>query len=453
MMDRIGRSASRWGALGLAVLMLSACGVTPAAPVLSPVEPAAVVQAATAPGGRLFVRRKTDGGMDGSRTAFEQKYRVTVKPHGLNVIGVDWVAVPPGVDVDALLARMQQDPTLEYAVKPNPVSLPTAIRRSQTGKYRTSGVGDPLRDVQYGLAQVEADKAWKATAAQAPVTIAIVDTGVDFGHPDLKDKLLPGYSTIAAQPSGRDDHGHGTHVAGIAAAMSDNGTGGSGMAPNAKLLPVKVLDANGKGDDADVAAGIVWAADHGASVINLSMVTDQASPLLRTAVEYAQGKHRAVIVAAMGNDGSSEKLYPAAFDGVIAVGASDMNDKPADFSNTGRWIAVTAPGVGIVSTFPTYSVTLSRAGFTPGYTTMDGTSMAAPFVSGLAALIKSQAMRQTPAQVKTAITKAAKDLGAKGFDESTGYGRIVAPKALSKSNATIIAMPVPAPSPSGYTAY
>jgi subtilisin family serine protease len=434
------------------MLLLSACGLTPPAPALTPVNPVAAPRAASTPGGRLFVRRKKEsGGLDGSRTAFEQKYRVTVKPHTLNVIGVDWVTVPPGVDVDDLLARMKQDATLEYAVKPNRVSLPTLIRRAQPSKYRSTGVGDPLRDVQYGLTQVNAAPAWKGTANQAPVTIAIVDTGVDFGHPDLKDKLLPGFSTIATQPSGKDDNGHGTHVAGIAAAMTDNGIGGSGMAPNAKLLPVKVLDANGEGDDADLATGIVWAADNGANVINLSVVTDQASPLLRTAVEYAQGKYKTVIVAAMGDDASGQKLYPAAFDGVIAVGATDQADRLADFSNTGRWISVTAPGVGIVSTFPTYGVTLNRQGFTQGYTTMDGTSLATPFVSGLAALIKSQSMRQTPAQIKTAITKAAQDLGAKGFDERFGYGRINAPKALGVSSAAIIATPVPTPAPNDYS--
>ncbi|MBC7541711.1 MAG: peptidase S8 [Candidatus Sericytochromatia bacterium] len=422
-------------AFSLTTALLGACGLstTPTSPRLSPASPEPVQQASVRQATHLVVKRKTGSGADSTRLAFEQKYRVTlVIPHVLDAIGVDVVPVPATMDAADLLARMSADEGIEYARLPGKVSLPRLVRNGTDLSVKSGkGTSDPLRNLQYGLTKVDAEAAWKITPGNGQVAIAIIDTGVDFNHPDLKGKLLTGFSTIAAQPSGKDDHGHGTHCAGIAAAVTDNAVGVAGMAPKAMLMPVKVLDASGNGADDDVATGIVWAADNGADVISLSLGTDQADPLMKDAVAYAQARRNCVIVAAMGNDGASVASYPAKFAGVIAVGATDAQDRLASYSNFGSWMSVVAPGTGIVSTFPTYAVTLNQSGYSKDYASLDGTSMAAPFVAGLAALVKSQGTRQTPAQVKAAITKGADDLGVKGFDDRFGFGRINARKTLS----------------------
>jgi thermitase len=288
---------------------------------------------------------------------------------------------------------------------------------------------DPLYGKQYAPQVTRAAEAW-ATAKGKGVITAIVDTGVDPGHPDLAKHLAEGWNTVANNANARDDHGHGTHCAGIAGALLDNKEGVVGIAPETTLLPVKVLDAEGSGSDETVASGIVWAADHGAGVISLSLGGPGESQALGEAVAYAL-KKGAAVVAAMGNDGTNEKSYPAAYPGVVAVGATNKTDAIAAFSQWGDWISLSAPGVAVLSTFPTYKVAMNDFGFPMTYATLDGTSMATPAVSGAAAVLRAKFPSLDAAQVKARLeASAAKVSGQADFDQHYGYGRINVLKAI-----------------------
>ena len=259
-----------------------------------------------------------------------------------------------------------------------------ALRRSRAVRYaeplrRLHALDDrqpdPGRAQQWGLDAIGADAAWTVTRG-AGVVVAVVDTGV-APAPDLAGRLLPGWNVIAGSDDAVDDNGHGTHVAGTVAEVEGNGLAESGVAPEASILPVKVLDANGTGSDVDVAAGIVWAADHGARIVNLSLGGSESSTVLADAVAYARAKG-VLIVAAAGNDGGTVGV-PARLAGVLAVGAVDAALVRAPFSAGGRALDLVAPGVGILQQ------TLDGAG---GYAdrSFSGTSMATPHVAGVAAL-------------------------------------------------------------------
>ncbi|MBO9540780.1 S8 family serine peptidase [bacterium] len=291
-------------------------------------------------------------------------------------------------------------------------------------------------------------RAWDATLGDPRVVVAVVDTGVDITHPDLRDRVVTGRNFVTQieedQDDGTtklvdlpdkgplDDNGHGTHVAGIIAA-AENLQGITGMAPRCKIMPIKSLAYNESGFSSDVAMGVVWAVDHGAHVINMSLGAYGGSKALEKAVAYALSKN-VTVVAAMGNDRADADAgfglspsYPAALPGVIAVGATDGDDKSAYFSNAGRWISVSAPGDGILSTTPTYPV----HGFVAqDYDEMSGTSMATPFVAGLTALMLSLTPNLTPQQLKGRLEASADDVGTPGFDTATGHGRINPMRAL-----------------------
>ncbi|HLO33511.1 MAG TPA: S8 family serine peptidase, partial [Anaerolineales bacterium] len=209
----------------------------------------------------------------------------------------------------------------------------------------------------------------------------------------------------------QDDNGHGTHVAGIAAALCNNGTGVAGVSWGARLMPVKVLNAAGNGTYADVADGIIWAADHGAQIINLSLGGGNSSQMLQDAVDYAAAKS-VVLVAAAGNAGRNSVFYPARYPNVIAVAATDPSNAHAGFSNYGPDVDLSAPGVSIYSTFP------------GGYGYNNGTSMATPFVSGLAAILRGIPGNSSPTLIASQMESTALDLGSPGMDDFYGYGLI-----------------------------
>lgn len=233
---------------------------------------------------------------------------------------------------------------------------------------------DPYFGLQWGLAKIGAPQAWDMTAGSHRINIAILDTGVDLDHPDLAGKIV---SNVRFSNSGSTDdvYGHGTHVAGIAAAMTNNGIGVAGLGYSSTIMNVKVLDDNGMGAYSWIVAGIIWAADNGAEIINLSLGAPYDSSAMEDAVNYAWSKG-VVVVAAAGNNGDTTPMYPAYYTNCIAVAATDVNDTLAYFSSYGEWVDVSAPGVSIYSTAKNN-----------GYGYMSGTSMASPDVAGLAALV------------------------------------------------------------------
>jgi thermitase len=271
---------------------------------------------------------------------------------------------------------------------------------------------------QWNLPIIETEVGWGVGKGSENVIVAVVDTGADLNHPDLKGRLQTGHNVINPDSSPMDDVGHGTHVAGIISALVNNGEGVAGMTWYNPVMPVKVLDENGAGNTYNVAQGIIWAADHGAKVINMSLGNYADANFLHDAIKYAFNKD-IVLIAASGNDNSEEPGFPAAYPEVLAVAASDNAKKKATFSNFGDYIGVTAPGVNIPSTYPHNQ-----------YAALSGTSMASPHVTALAALIRSTNPKLKNTEVMEIIRKTAEDLGTPGKDKYFGYGQIDVNRAL-----------------------
>jgi thermitase len=283
------------------------------------------------------------------------------------------------------------------------------------GAQAASGVAakwvpnDTMRSQQWALQTMGAYDAWEL-ARGTGVTIAVIDTGVDYIHPDLQGRVDLGRDFVDGDADPMDVQGHGTHVAGIAAASADDGFGVAGVAPGARVLAVRVLDGDGEGNYSQVASGITYAADHGAKVLNLSLGGPEKSELLRAAIDYASAKG-AIVTCAAGNEASDELGYPARYDSCVSVGATDISDSHAEFSNVGAGLDISAPGVGILSS------TMGGA-----FDSWDGTSMASPQVAGAAALLASQGLGRRA--VVGALTSTAHDLGAAGTDTTYGAGRL-----------------------------
>ena len=232
---------------------------------------------------------------------------------------------------------------------------------------------------QWGLPDIKALESWEVTSGNPDVKIAILDSGIDIDHPDLASKVVVSVN-FTNSPTVYDILGHGTHVAGIAAAVTNNSIGIAGTGYNCNLMNVKVANDRGESSSSWLAQGIIWAADNGADVINLSLVGGRFCSTVRSAVNYAWNKG-VVLVASAGNNRSSMPIFPAAFPNCIAVAATDENDSLAFFSNFGDWVDVAAPGTYIYSTMPNNN-----------YKYYSGTSMSAPFVSGLAGLLFTTAL-------------------------------------------------------------
>jgi thermitase len=271
---------------------------------------------------------------------------------------------------------------------------------------------------QWNLPLIETVQGWQVNRGAKDVVVAVVDTGVDLKHPDLQGQLLPGYNVISGSDSPQDDVGHGTHVSGVIAALVNNNLGVAGMTWYNKVLPVKVLDQTGAGSTYSVAQGIIWATDHGAKVMNLSLGNYADSGFLHDAIKYAYDKDVALI-AASGNDNTERPGYPAAYPEVFAVAATDSENKKAPFSNYGDYIDVAAPGVSIASTYPNNQ-----------YAALSGTSMASPHVTALAALIRSTNPMLKNTEVYEVMRQSAQDLGSPGRDKYFGFGLIDVVKAV-----------------------
>jgi CSLREA domain-containing protein len=269
-----------------------------------------------------------------------------------------------------------------------PATLPpsTLVQQSEPDYY-IGALASPLSDTfyasQWALDVIGVPQAWEALPSNSPaLSVAVIDSGVCASHPDLQGKLLAGWDFVQNDNTPQDEFGHGCAVTGVIVANSNNNIGIAGVALNAKAMPLRVLDAQGSGSYSRVAQAIIYAVDNGAHIINLSLGGASPSSLLQEAVTYAQ-THNVTIVAAAGNQGANTVMYPAAYDSVIAVGSVDQNLQRSSFSNYGATIDVYAPGRDIVTT------TLS------GYGYMSGTSLAAPYVTGVIALNKALGLQLT----------------------------------------------------------
>lgn len=309
-----------------------------------------------------------------------------LKKHGVNTrkiirgISVHVLNMPRGILVQEMVRRLNSEVAVEYA-EPNYVArametlVPNDERFQEQWALNNRGQTGGKPD-----ADIDAPEAWFIKTGSASVRIAIVDTGISSVHEDLSGKVGTGYNAIKNTPgNAEDDNGHGTHVAGIAAARTntDDRKGIAGVCWGCGLVPVKVLDENGSGTYGDVSEGIIWAADNGAQIINLSLGGSFSSATLQSAVKHAW--ERGVLLAcAAGNNGNQNPVYPGYYAECTAVAATDHRDEKPRWSSYGSWVDVAAPGVDILSTYPGNI-----------YVKLSGTSMATPHVAGLAGLVFS----------------------------------------------------------------
>jgi subtilisin family serine protease len=339
----------------------------------------------------------------------------------------------PLINAAAVIA----DPAGEKALRQHPGVLrvdPDAVVYTQA---KRPPAPPPAEVLPWGVDRIDADSVWDqnrdlvldpgANAGEG-VKVAVLDTGIDLDHPDLQANIKGGINAINPQKSPDDDNGHGTHVAGIIAA-ADNSEGVIGTAPKAWLYAVKVLDRRGSGYISDIIEGLDWCIQNGMQVVNMSFGTSTDVPSLHEALVAAYNRGL-VLVAAAGNSGPQDNtvLYPAKYDEVIAVSATDSKDALADWSSRGPEVELAAPGVDIYSTF---------TGGT--YKTLSGTSMASPHVAGTAALVIASGITDANGdgrindEVRRRLDGAAEDLGAAGRDSLYGWGLVSAAKAVSGS--------------------
>lgn len=340
----------------------------------------------------------------------------------LGSVGATQLGTVYGTDVlvvrgpDGIVRTLDSHPLTDYA-EPDHVM-----------RISLSDPDDPRFDDQYAHQRIDSVDGWTihpgSYTSSGGATIAVVDTGIDTDHPDLADQIDTansrcfGLGLLCVLTGYEDDNGHGTHVSGIAAALTNNATGVAGVAYDAEVMALKVCNAIGSCSTSDVASAVRYAADNGADVVNMSLGSSGASTTLHDAVQYAEGKG-VVLVAAAGNEGDDTKNYPASFPEVISVAATDSDDERADFSNTNEDVELAAPGVGVLSTYTGN-----------GYRELSGTSMASPHVAGLAGLLVGQNPDWSNDQVRDRMGNCSDDLGDSGRDDSFGFGRIDLERAL-----------------------
>ncbi|OGZ41615.1 MAG: hypothetical protein A3C80_00225 [Candidatus Ryanbacteria bacterium RIFCSPHIGHO2_02_FULL_45_43] len=347
------------------------------------------------------------------------------------------VSVASGEDVTGALRRFRGRSDIEYA-EPNYIARAFFTPNDPYYSYQWH-----LDNAVYG--GIETEQAWDIARGNG-VTIAVVDTGVAYENngsfykkaPDLVNTAFTaGFDFVNNDTHPNDDNGHGTHVTGTLAQSTDNNTGVAGVAFQASIMPVKVLDSRGSGTYADVADGIRWAADNGATVVNLSLGGPTPATYLESAIRYAYEKG-VTIVAASGNDGAGVVSYPAAYDDyVIAVGATRFDEARAPYSNYGSALDIVAPGgdLSVDQNGDGYGdgvlqQTFNNRPYSFGYFFYQGTSMATPHIAGVAALVISSGIATTPDQVRLALQSTADDLGDSGRDDMFGWGIVNAGAAL-----------------------
>ena len=295
------------------------------------------------------------------------------------------------------------------------LSITALLVASESNKtFAETGI-DPLLDQQWGLTAIGARSVWSITRG-AGVTVAVIDSG-SGPHPDLDANMEVGRTMFGSTDSAGmvdvdTDKGHGTHVAGIIAAVADNGIGGAGVAPQVRVLPIRALDSLGSGDSKDVSKSVRFAVDSGAKVINLSLGGEFESPSLTAAIQYAVDRNVLVVAAAGNGTANAAPKWPAASDLTLAVTAVDRNSNVTTFDQLGEYIDLAAPGTSILSTSNN------------DYKLQSGTSMAAAFVSGAAALLFAAQPSITAAQVRDILQRTATDIGAPGRDTTFGYGLV-----------------------------
>ncbi len=344
--------------------------------------------------------------------------------------------VPPDVEKtgpQTAIYKVKTGETLEIAVR-KLQGTPGVSGASVNVVYKAAGEAiepnDPIYSRQWYLSTIGASRAWaKAQGGQA-ITVAILDSGIDAGHPEFSGRIVGGQSFVPGSAGPNDDFGHGTHVAGAIGALTNNGVGIAGVAPHVKLLPIKVLDSQGLGTLDVVVAGIQAAKEAGVRVINMSLASQVSSSLQDQVIDQCV-KAGIIVVAAAGNDGTDTPEFPAGSPGVLAIGATDMSDVRTSFSNGGAHVRIVAPGVDIASTYPRSQ---------GSYVYKNGTSMAAPIVTGVVAAMLAVKPSLTPNDVARILYETG--ASSRGFSQAR---RVDFAAAIAAVVPEVMAEPVPAP--------
>ncbi|MED4988852.1 S8 family peptidase [Parageobacillus toebii] len=318
-----------------------------------------------------------------------------------------------------------EDVVNAYAKNPNVIAV------SRSAYFSRAAVDDAKSYDMYHLTTLQVNKAL-ALAGKHPVKVAVVDTGIDAHHPELKNKIISNYNVMNPMQKGAVDV-HGTHVAGIIAGEKGNGVGGYGVFPNAQIISIDVFNRSFFSSDYIVAEGILEAIRQKAQVINLSLSSSVPSPIVEEAIKKAVEKN-ITVVAAAGNSGINTYEYPAALEGVIGVGATNAKNELADFSTYGPAVDVVAPGEDIYSSV--YDIDKKST-----FAKISGTSMATPMVTATVAMLLSKNPKLTPYEINYILNKTAKDLGEKGYDFKYGYGLVNPVAALQFNPKNIPANP------------
>ncbi|MNX92363.1 Thermophilic serine proteinase precursor [compost metagenome] len=456
------------GAL-LALFALSGCGVTGGSPLstggasqgANDTSMMAARKAGRVQKDAVLVKLKNLA--DAEAVAKAHGLEVSRRINGIQLVELRTTAKAPAADwLDVTLRKLGADSRVAFA-EPN---LSLRLKSSASDELPSNvalegGSGeDPLRRLQYSLDAMKVEQAWQTTRGDKKIVVAVIDSGVDAKHKDLKANLSADAYDAFSDRKGLDaaspemvsrlggrfaSLGHGTHVAGIIGAVAGNKVGISGVAPNCTMMPIKIFpglslkpDPRFAGQDQEsviagvVAQGIVYATDHGAQIINMSLGFPHESQALAAAVQYALQKNVTVLVAA-----GNERLEGSPINtlanqpGVIGVGATDEDDRVTFFSNAGKYVSIAAPGSRVLSTMPS----LFNGMVSKPYQYMDGTSMACPNAAGVAALVKSVKPNLSPAQVKDILEKSADDRGPAGYDTDYGHGRVNAERAVALAKA------------------
>ena len=363
--------------------------------------------------GRLIVQERT--GADPDRVARAFMMQGTVAMRRIPQIG-HYVLQIPEARVDRAIQSLLE------------TGLFTFVERDGIA-FAECVPNDAYFASQWHLATIQAPSAWDSSVGSAAQPIAIVDSGIDATHPDLASRIMAGWSFLSGNTDTHDQMGHGSAVAGTVAAATNNLTGVAGVTWANPIMPLVVVDPTGYASYSNIASAITYAADHGARIINISLIGTSPSSALQSAVNYAWNKG-SVVFAAAGNSGSSTLNYPAACDNVVAVSATEATDTLASFSNYGSWIDLSAPGNNILTT--------TNGG---GYGSWWGTSFASPIAAGVGALALAARPSLSASALVSLLEKNSDDLGVAGFDPSFGWGRVNAYKAVSAALAAPVNPP------------
>lgn len=361
--------------------------------------------------------------------------KLTASISGIQIIQLGdgrYIVIGNGMTPSQLEKRLSRLRNIKKIDTPKNIKIINPIQKTNPLKNAApqisltpNAVNDPGYKYEWYLGATGVDKSWPLVNQKREIKVAVLDTGIDYNHPDLKNRILTnlGYNFIDGTQNAADDNGHGTHVSGIIAAQADNKQGITGIAGSldVKIIPVKVLDSNGEGESDIIAKGIRYAADEGADIINMSFDAAGHDVDIDNAIQYAKSKGVFMVAAAGNNSTNCDVDTPASDSGVFTVSAINTNMRRAAFSNYGSSIQAASPGVSILSTVPGGK-----------YQEWDGTSMAAPVVSGIAALLKAQDPALTPDSIMSLLDSTAQKVSGNTKNVYTGYGVVNAYNAVKK---------------------